>query len=73
MKTEIEIDNYKIGILPCPFCGKTGRLNNSVFNGATHSFIQCEGCGATTKKVMISTQYSSELKVVELWNKRVKD
>ena len=65
----------KIELLPCPFCGGKASLLWDQISGRTASFVKCSvcGCGARTQQVVISTEYSSDEKAAELWNRRVKD
>ena len=62
-------------IKSCPFCGSEADLLHSVemYTGDNRcSYVQCknEECGARTKSVSISYAYSSDLRVIELWNQR---
>lgn len=63
----------KIKLLPCPFCGGKASLLWDQIGGRSASYIVCVECDARTKKVIISTEYSSDEKAAELWNRRVKD
>lgn len=65
-----EIEEKMRNLSTCPFCGRVGRLNHRFENGQQHSVIICEGCGAETMTIPISTEYSSDLKVIDLWNRR---
>ena len=63
------------GLRPCPFCGGDAKLDHYAgdrYAGeVTLSFIRCKKCGAITYKYRMSTDYSSDEKAIEAWNRRV--
>lgn len=64
-------------IKPCPFCGGEARLEHpsgpymEPYKGA--SMVECTNCHAMTRSFSVATEYSSDDKAIEAWNRRVKD
>lgn len=58
----------------CPFCGGKALLLHEGVKGITYecSFVSCSkrDCAARTQSVTISTEYCSDDKAAELWNRR---
>lgn len=57
----------------CPFCGDTdvvvkGYPINVTYHGQRQYFVICQHCGCQTKRL-----YGDVNKVVELWNRRIKN
>lgn len=61
----------KMNLKPCPFCGSKAELKHgtsAIFD--TYAYVQCKDCGAKTYDMYMSTAYSCDDKVIELWNRR---
>ena len=56
----------------CPFCGGEATLNDNE-NGRIYSYVKCRECGAKSKLIKVSAEYSSDEKVVEKWNTRTNE
>lgn len=58
----------------CPFCGGKALLMHEGVKEMTHvySFVSCSmrNCSAKTRLVEMSTDYCSDEKAAELWNRR---
>jgi len=72
----IDVERTNSDILPCPFCGAEADLvhggGKATFNQAERtSFVKCRRCGAQTKEVTISTEFSSDEAALRLWNIRI--
>lgn len=55
----------------CPFCGGDAVLTYDGPVSDRTSYVKCKSCDSSTKKIPISTKYSSDERAVEAWNKRV--
>ena len=62
--------SQKISLLRCPFCDGEASLLWDQISARIASYIKCSECGARTKQVVISTEYSSDEKAAEMWNRR---
>ena len=72
----IEVEKTSLEILPCPFCGAEAELlhggGKASFNQAEKtSLVRCGRCGAQSKEVTISTEFSSDEAAIRLWNIRI--
>lgn len=59
-------------IKPCPFCGGEARLlhGSEGLTGTRTSFVKCGECGCRTSAFAVDARYSSDERVIEIWNKR---
>lgn len=57
---------------PCPFCGGEATLNDNE-NGRIYSYVKCRECGAKTRLIKTSAEYSSDERAVEKWNTRTNE
>lgn len=55
----------------CPFCGGEASLQHKKNTTGWVSYIKCKSCDITSLEVPVSFRYSSDQKVIELWNRRV--
>ena len=55
----------------CPFCNGVSILKHgrTPVNEVT-SYVECKDCGAKTKEVAISEEYSCNDEAIALWNTR---
>lgn len=58
---------------PCPFCGGIAEIKHDFYDNDQHSYVRCRGCRCKISDVQISTEYSSDEKAAERWNRRVDD
>ena len=58
---------------PCPFCGGKAILWVNQMYPEMRSYIQCMKCGAKTDEFMISTNFSSDDRAAEAWNRRAEE
>lgn len=58
------------GLLPCPFCGKQGKIGYETIGGNYAAYIQCLGCQASTKSIIENTDYCAIDEAAKLWNQR---
>lgn len=57
----------------CPFCGGEAKVAHDVTIVYTWSYISCTKCKARTTYFLMSTEYSSDQRAIEAWNRRVED
>lgn len=58
---------------PCPFCGGKGMIFHDQMMDKVTSYVKCTKCDASTKQVVISTEYSSDEKAAKMWNRRTEN
>ena len=56
---------------PCPFCGSKAVLAHDAVISNTYSYVRCDKCRARIIGIPISTEYSSDEKAIEAWNRRL--
>lgn len=57
---------------PCPICGGKAFLSHvSIFGDGT--CVKCVQCNLQTKFFKISTEYASDEKAADAWNRRAAD
>ena len=61
----------KYNLKPCPFCGGTAFLGHSTEWNEKCSYIYCTTCSSRIAGVPVSSEYASDEKAIEVWNKRV--
>ena len=57
----------------CPFCGGPGKVvlkQWDLFN--VGAIVQCQRCGARTKLIVPSAEYSAKDKAIRRWNRRAR-
>ena len=55
---------------PCPFCGGKPFVQETAHSWCN---VICDKCGAMTKCVLNSADYSSKNLAIEAWNRRAED
>ena len=58
---------------PCPFCGGESIMRHRPTALNVFSYVACTRCGATGKEIQISSEYASDDKAAEAWNRRAND
>lgn len=58
-------------LLPCPFCGKQGKIGYETIGGNYATYIQCLECKIRTESIIENTDYCAVDEVIKVWNKRV--
>lgn len=58
-------------LLPCPFCGKQGRIKYERVGNNYAAYIQCSECKTRTKSIVENTDYCATDEAAKLWNRRV--
>ena len=57
----------------CPFCGGQAELENKCIVFEKVSYVICTKCGARTRDFLVSTEWSSNQKAIEAWNRRTEE
>lgn len=58
---------------PCPFCGGEAIMRHISSIMDVFSYVTCTRCGVQSPNFKVSSEYASDDKAAEAWNRRAND